>query len=186
MAVASGKVERVERMFAAGVAANKGILGLIQMFDQANAAVWRTRTYTEEDEHRGLLLLRLGGARVAGIAQKALGLPSISHLRQIALIPILVPSPSEPKLKEVEKNVLACFESIKGETERHTIVHQVLMIDELKVEECPRWDDKSNMIIGICREHSKLASLEYTSENEAKVVVQDVVDGKLQAVEASV
>jgi hypothetical protein len=37
--------------------------------------------------------------------------------------------------KEVQKNVSACFEGIADVVGRERIVHQVLMLDELKVEE---------------------------------------------------
>jgi len=44
------------------------------------------------------------------------------------------------------------------------------MFDELKIEEWPWWDDKSNNILGVCREHSKNASLQYTSKDEVDLL----------------
>jgi hypothetical protein len=49
------------------------------------------------------------------------------------------------------------------------VVHQVLIFDELKVEERPWYDEKSNKLVGICREHAKNTSLEYASEWEVQL-----------------
>lgn len=60
------------------------------------------------------------------------------------------------------------------------------MFDELKVEERPRWDDKSNMILGVCREHGKHTSLEFTSKNEAELLIKSIREGDVHlAVEVS-
>jgi hypothetical protein len=147
------------------------------MYDRAAQKIYRTQNYTEEDALRGLLLWRLGGARVAAIGQRALNLPSISTLRRRTIVPRIIASSGPPTKQEVEKNALACFESIANVVESQGVVHQVLMLDELKVEERPRWDDKTNMILGPCREHSKNASLEFTSRHEADLLIDSLHTG---------
>ena len=124
-----------------------------------------------------MLFWRLGGARVASIAHRSLGLPSVSTLRHQTLIAPLIASPSHPKLAEVEANINAWFESIAQVVKDYSVVHQVLMLDELKVEERPRWDNKTNQILEICREHGTKANLEYTSRMEAEMLVQAIDDG---------
>lgn len=52
------------------------------------------------------------------------------------------------------------------------IVHQVLMLDELKVEERPCWDDKANMILGPCREHGGNTSLEFNLRFEVQLLIE--------------
>ena len=177
MAIGSGKVERVDRLVRVGLAAKKGIRGMLELHDHAAQKVYRTQNYTEEDALRGLLLWCLGGARVAGIAHRALNLPSLSMLRRRTILPPIVPSPGQPVKTEVEKNIVACFEGIEEVVESQGMVHQVLMLDELKVEERPRWDDKSNMILGICREHGSHTSLEYTSRAEADMLMESIRAG---------
>ena len=56
----------------------------------------------------------------------------------------------------------------------HIIVHQVLMLNKLKVEEWLWWDDKTNMILSICREHGSSMGLEYTSKTEVNMLIEDV------------
>ena len=76
-------------------------------------------------------------------------------------------------------NTVACTSVIEGVLKASHVVHQVLMFDEIKVEERPRWDDKSNNIIGVCREHSKNASLQYTSKDEVDLLFFQIIDEKV-------
>jgi hypothetical protein len=115
---------------------------------------------------------------VADIAHQVLGLPSIRTLHHRTLIPQLTPSTGQPTLEEVESNTMACTSIIKDVLKVGHVVHQVLMFDKIKVEEWPRWDDKSNNIIGVCREHSKNASLQYTSKDEVDLFSQ-ILDEKV-------
>ena len=177
MAIGSGKVERIDRLVRAGIASKRGVRGMLEMHNRAAQRVYRTQNYTEEDALRGLLFWRLGGARVAEIAHRALSLPSLSTLRRRTIVPPIVASPGQPTRPEIEKNVSACFESIKDVVGGNNVVHQVLMLDELKVEERPCWDDKTNMILGVCREHGKNASLDFNSKHEAELLIQSIQAG---------
>jgi len=67
-------------------------------------------------------------------------------------------------ISEVEANISACFEGISDVLQHKCVVHQVLMLDELKVEEQPCCDNESNKILGPCCEHGKGTSLKYNSE----------------------
>jgi hypothetical protein len=179
MAVGSGKVERVDRLVRVNLARKGGIRNLLDLYDRAAQQVYHPQNYTEEDELRGLLLWRLGGARIAGIAHRALNLPSLSTLRRRTIVPRLVVSPSMPTTSEVEENILSCFETLFDILQHKQIVHQVLMLDELKVEERPRFDDESNKIIGPCREHGKNTSLEYNSEKEVDLLLDAIEKGEV-------
>jgi hypothetical protein len=135
MAMGSGRVEHVDRLVRVNLARKGGIQNLLDLYDRAAQQIYHPRNYTEEDELRGLLLWRLGGARVAGIAHRALNLPSLSTLRRRTIIPRLLISLTMPIASEIETNVLSCFESISEILESQHVVHQVLMLDELKTEE---------------------------------------------------
>ena len=174
MAVGSGKVEHVDRLVKVNLARKGGIRNLLDLHDRAARQVYHPRNYTEEDDLRGLLLWRLGGARVAGIAHCALNLPSLSTLRRRTLIPRLLVSSLLPSRLEVETNVSSNFESICGLIQEHGVTHQVLMLDELKTEERLRHDDKTNKILGVCREHGNGTSLEFNSEKEVDLLIDGV------------
>jgi hypothetical protein len=153
----------------------------------AAAQVYKPKNYTERDYLRGLLLWRLGGARLAGIANRMLGLPAVNSLRRHATIANLSPSVSRPTKAEVEKNLDACFADVADLVKKAKIVHQVLMVDELKVEERLRWDPATNCIVGLCREHSHGLPLEFKREHEPTIVFETLgkPDGPHLATEVS-
>jgi hypothetical protein len=179
MAVGSGKVERVDRLVRVNLARKGGIRNLLDLYDRAARQVYHPRNYTEEDDLRGLLLWRLGGARVAGIAQRALHLPSLSTLRRRTLIPRLLVSSLSPSQLEVETNVGSNFESMFSLIQDHGAVHQILMLDELKTEERLRHDDETNKILGVCREHGNSTSLEFNSEREVSLLIDGIDSGEV-------
>ena len=153
-----------------------GLRGLLNLYDRAAQKLYRPRNYTEEDYLHGLLLWRLGGARLAGIGHRALGLPSETTLRRHRVLPPLLVSPSSPKLNEVEENVQNVFAPIQTAltTAILRVVHQVLMLDELKVEERPRYDEKTDKIYGIYREHSRDVTLDFVSEKEVELLLEGI------------
>lgn len=173
LAVGSGKVERVDRLVRVNIARKGGIRNLLDLYDCAARKVYHPRNYTENDELRGLLLWRLGGARVAGIAHRSLGLPSLSTLRRRTIIPRLLVSPSAPTLNELETNVMNSFEPLFPVLEERGVKHQIIMLDELKVEERPRRDD-NDKIVGVCREHADKTSLDFKSETEVQLLLEAI------------
>jgi hypothetical protein len=76
-------------------------------------------------------------------------------------------------------NVLSCFESIFKILESQQVVHQVLMLDELKAEERPCLDEETNKILGLCREHGKNTSLEFNSEKEVELLLEAIDKGEV-------
>ncbi|KAJ8468990.1 hypothetical protein ONZ45_g17046 [Pleurotus djamor] len=178
MAVGSGKVERVERVMKAGIKAGRGVRGLIELYEKAVDEVYKPRDISEKDVLRGLLLWRLGNGRVAEVAHRALGLPSLSSLRKHTIIPPLTASIGYPHLSEIEANIAACFTPIKDRLGTKKIIHQVLMFDELKVESRLRYDDRTNFILGTCREHSSRGLLEYKTKSEPAMAIQRLKDDK--------
>jgi hypothetical protein len=120
------------------------------------------------------LLWRLGGARVTGIAHQALNLPSLSTLCHCTLILQLLVSAQTPTQLEVETNVFSNFESLYDLLKEHHVVHQILMLDELKTEERLRHDQDSNNILGPCRELGHTTSLEFNSEKEVDLLLEGI------------
>lgn len=179
MALGSGKVERVERVLRSGLKAGHGVVGLLKLYEAAVDGAYRPRTYSEKDALRGLLIWRMGGERVAQVAYRTLGLPSISTLRRHTLIAPLVASSGKPSLVEVSSNIKACFSPLAETTPTTAVVHQVLMLDELKVEGRLRYDDRTNFILGSCREHCTRGSLEYQSTDEPQMLIEALKRGSI-------
>lgn len=108
-AIASGEFENVQRLIRVNLKAYRGIKGLVGQYISAGLGKYKPKSYTEEDDMRGLLLWKLGGNRVAEIAHRSLGLPAITTLRNRSIMPLIVPSHAIPKTVEVAKNVRACY-----------------------------------------------------------------------------
>jgi len=112
LAVSSGKVEWIDHLEKVALANNRGIRGLLDLYNCAAHDIYHTKSYDEDDMLCGLLFWRLGGARVADITHKSLGLPTLRTLQWHTVLPWLVASPEQPTLQEIKANTIACLEPI--------------------------------------------------------------------------
>ncbi|KAJ6626373.1 hypothetical protein B0H10DRAFT_2161558 [Mycena sp. CBHHK59/15] len=187
MAVASGRVERVAQLVQACLNNGVGIRGILERYQRACREVYNPKGFTEDDMMLGLLLLRLGGARVAGILHRAKGLPGLSTLGKNTVIRPLRASPGMPTIEEVEDNNEACAEGEPESTGPPVILHRNLMMDEIAVEKRPRWDDKTNNILGACRECSHKVSFQLNTAADLEVFFNSLDNGDIHlASEATV
>jgi hypothetical protein len=153
---------------------------MLELIKKAAEGTYHPKSFDEKDDLQGLLFLRLGGARVADIAHRIFGTPSVSVIRSCTTIPQILPSPSFLTHSELEQNIVSCFEGlldILGTSGQNT--HAVLMFDELAVEKRPRWDDRSNKVLGVCREHGRGTSLEFTSEDDLHALWEEIKSDKI-------
>ncbi|KAK7440072.1 hypothetical protein VKT23_017321 [Stygiomarasmius scandens] len=95
----------------------------------------------------------------------------------------LVVSVHYPIMKEIEANILACAEIVGEKEEQEWIVHVNLMLDEIKLEKWLRWDDQTNMILGVCHEHSCNAPLEFCSEKDLDLLCKKLEQGNIHLAE---
>ncbi len=122
-------------------------------------------------------MLQLGGSRVAEFAHHALALPSVTvACRNTVLQPLQV-SPSWPTIAEIEANIKSCLEPLSHMPVK--VQHQVLMLVEIAIEKRPRWDDRTNMILGVCREYSKAIPLEFNTEKELDLLCDGLDNGSI-------
>ncbi|KDR76610.1 hypothetical protein GALMADRAFT_139524 [Galerina marginata CBS 339.88] len=188
LAVASGRVDRVASLVQACLKRKMGIQGLLAQYICAADKLYRPKGYTHEDIQCSLVLLRLSGSRVAEFAHRSLSLPSPTTARRNALVSPLRLSVQKPTLAEVEENIksflgaLAEFESdMATEHQGSKIKHQIFVLDEFAIEKRPRWDDRSNMFIGVCREHGGRVPLEFISEKELDIFCDALDNGTIHA-----
>lgn len=168
MAIGSKRFQQGVEVVLTGLKQKMGVNGMIQLYDDGVQGVWKPKTYEAVDILRGLAFLRLGGARVAEFAHRAMALPGLSTLRQNSFIRPLIASPSMPTLSEVEQNIQTCFQSQAPPTGSKRFF--VLMLDEISVEKRPRYDDRTNQVLGICREHGRHIALDFCSETDLEVL----------------
>ncbi|KAJ7104685.1 hypothetical protein C8R44DRAFT_746366 [Mycena epipterygia] len=178
-AIGSGKVENVDRVVRVQLGRKQGIRGLLSTYDKAAQGVYHPKSYTEEDDLRGVLLWKLAGNRVADFAHRALGLPSRTTLRKQTTVPPIVPSPGKPQASEVAQNVGACFEGITDVLATKKPKHAILMYDEIATERRVRWDPKTNNFLGVCRQHANKVSLQFNGEGDLEELFRAKEEGKV-------
>ena len=94
---------------------------------------------------------------------------------------------SVPTGAEIEENISSCYPSLGGTDNDNLdssarsvgLVHQVLMLDELAIEQRICWDDLTNNFLGVCREHSQEIPLDFTSERELDILCNTIADKKV-------
>jgi len=119
MAVASGRVNRVAALVRAGLSRKAGVRGLIAEYERAALKLYKPKGYSKQDTMRSIVMLRLGGARVAEFAHRAMSLPSVTVARRNTVLCPLIVSPSWPTEAEIEQNIQACLEPLAQTSEAH-------------------------------------------------------------------
>ncbi|KAI9432593.1 hypothetical protein H4582DRAFT_2132159 [Lactarius indigo] len=166
-----------------------GIKSLIQQYERAAEKLYQPKGYSNEDLMRSIVMLRLGGARVAEFAHRSLSLPSITTIRRNTVLQSLIVSPSAPTVSEVERNIMSCHSGLAGAGDTLDlaldsgtssgglqVMHQVIMFDELAIEQRVHWDDSTNKFLGLCREHGHEVPLDFTSERELDILCNAIND----------
>jgi hypothetical protein len=182
MAIASGKVNRIDRLLSIGLQQKKGIRGLLSLFFAAADGVYAPKSFTEEEAMRAMLVWRLGGNRIAEINHRSQSEPSFTYLRSHSNVPLLVPSPAQPTIQQVQKNVEASLDGISKELHScmsGRVLHTVVMFDELATEKRLRWDPKTNYFLGVCREHAHKTLMEFVNEGDMEELFRCIDDGKV-------
>jgi hypothetical protein len=190
LAIASGKVKNVDALFRVAINHGRSVRTVLQRYCDAAAGIYTPRNNSEVAKMQGILLWRIGGIRVAQFAHLALGLPSMSVLRRESTMLPIMPSPGFPTLSGIEANMHAIFtdgllDALKSANEK--VFHLVLMLDEIATEKHLRWDDRTNHILGLCREHAHRTSTTFESEHVLDDVMECVNNGTVHyATEVSI
>lgn len=180
-AIASGKVNRVDRLLSIGLQQKKGVWALLSSLDLAARQFYKPKNYTEEEAMHWLLVLQMGGNCLAHILHNSQDAPSVSYLRSRSTVPIITPSLAQPTVQEVEVNVSTTIETILQEMHElnGNVVHAVLMFDKLATEKRIRWDPKTNRFLGLCREHAHLMSTEFINEDDMEGMYRAIDKGDI-------
>ena len=186
LVVASGRVDRVASLVQACLKRKMGIQGLLVQYICAADKLYKPKGYTHEDIQRVLVLLRLGGSHVAEFAHRSLFLPSPTTARWNSVVSPIRLSVQKPTVEEVEENIRSFLEALAElnvdiNLQGSKIKHQIFVLDEFAIEKRPRWDDHSNMFIGICREHGGRVPLEFISEKELDIFCNALDEGTIHA-----
>lgn len=182
MAIASGKVNRVDRLLSLGLRQKMGARGLLASYLAAAEGHYKPKSFTDEEAMKALLIWKLAGNRVANINHRANAAPSVSYLRSVSKVPPLIPSHGQPTVDQVQRNAEATLEGVLDVIHSRInsrVVHAVMMFDEIATEKRIRWDPKTNYFLGVCREHAHKTSMEFINEGDMEEVFQNLDDGEI-------
>ncbi|KAI0026478.1 hypothetical protein K488DRAFT_66505, partial [Vararia minispora EC-137] len=182
VAVSCQKVQHVDAVLRAGFRRKAGLKSILEVVKLAGAGLYRVRGHTAEEELHALLLYRLGGARVLNVAHQVSGMLSTSTIRHHISLVSVIPSAAHPTHAEVEANVVAAFKPVhqvieaaaEGAVPEAGVLHRALLIDEIAVTKRLRYDDRTNKIIGLCRDCKVGEGREFASEKDLDVLFDDI------------
>ncbi|KAF8172520.1 hypothetical protein K438DRAFT_1981372 [Mycena galopus ATCC 62051] len=173
IAIATSDERRISKLIRTRLNNGESIGVMLERFYRACVDVhheglkYNPKGFTQDDYMVGLCVLRLGGARLADILHRALGLPGLTTLRKHSVIKPLCASPAMPIIAEIEANIDAYTAGEETPSGPPEIVHRVMMLDELAVEQRARHDDKTNKILSACREHGAIEGVELCHLDDA-------------------
>jgi len=152
LAISSLRIPHVGHVLHVGFHCGTGIRPMLELIKKAAEGSFHPKGFNEEEELQALLFLCLGGTRVADAAHYIFGTPAVSTIRRHTIIPQIIASPSFLTSHEIGSNIAASFKplcDILGAS-METMLHAVIMFDEISIEQRPHWDDKTNKILGVC------------------------------------
>jgi hypothetical protein len=184
VAISVGDIKRIHSLFWAELRNGAGVFGLLDKTNKASQLVYSPKGYEEADYQRAFLIWKLGGRSAANIAYHTLGVPSIDTARRHISTTPLVTSAGMPTIDEINANLAIDFEHQEVYGDR--IIGMTMPIDEIKLQERLRWDPRTNMILGVCREHGGECVLEFRTMEQANHLVTNLVSERVHmASEAS-
>lgn len=142
----------------------------------ASRQVYSPKNYADADYKQLFLFHKLGGRAVAELAHRTQGLPSIDATRRHIRAQPLHASPKMPTTSEMSANLDISYPPSSAlptmPSTRH--VGFQLMADEIKIESRLRWDSRTNMILGVCREHTANLSMEFRTISQPDAIIRGI------------
>lgn len=172
LAVAIGRedIPRIRSLMALECKNGCSVFSMIEKVDRVACKLYRPRGYEQADFQRAFLIYKLGGRAAATIAHRTLGIPSINAAKRHIVTTPIRSSAGVPTTSEISSNLNAIFP--KKPIENNRVVEGLtIQVDEMKIQERLRWDPRSNMILGVCREHGHRCTLEFRSETQADILL---------------
>jgi hypothetical protein len=187
-AVSKGDIPRLHSLVTTMLEDGANIFGILQKISLAQCQLYNPKNYSDAEYKQQFLFHKLGGRAVAELAYQTQGMPSIDATRRYIRTQPLHPSPKMPTHSEMSANLDITYTSKmsqetsaskEGFARRHKNVGFQLMADEIKIESRLRWDSRSNMILGVCREHSDNYSLEFVTIEQPDAIIEGIAEKNL-------
>ena len=167
IAIAHENIPRIRSLLAANHRAGASVFKILEDVDRAARRAYTPKGYDVADYELAFLMYKIGGRATANIAHRALGTPSIDTAKRHVSTSPIIPSPGFPTSAELQANLAICYPKNDVSHSAKSIKGITMQVDEIKIQERLRWEPKSNVILGVCREHGSYCALEFRSVYQA-------------------
>ncbi|KAK0232597.1 hypothetical protein IW262DRAFT_1258284, partial [Armillaria fumosa] len=182
VAIGTHDIPRLRKLITSELKRGGSVFAILTKVDRAVQKNYSPRGYERTDFECAYLIWKLGGASAAEIAFRTMGLPSISATRRFIHVRPLRASPSDPTTYKIEYNLRVSFSGLPSLQARqeasaalsNVYVGVVMAMDEIKLQERLRWDERTNNILGICWEHGHKCSLQFWSLADADAILDAI------------
>ncbi|KAI0026739.1 hypothetical protein K488DRAFT_75117 [Vararia minispora EC-137] len=173
-AIASKRLPNVNQALRVAMCQGMSASTILQVITDILTEKYKPKGFTDDDRRIVLVLLHLGGRRVLDFTHLALGLPAMSTVCTIAAVPLLQASPATPSVEDITQNVDMAFGPLlHGAAAIRRPVHGTVGVDEIATEVRLRWNDATNHVLWICREHIGRRARRIDSYKDIEVLVEE-------------
>ncbi|TEB21892.1 hypothetical protein FA13DRAFT_1642094 [Coprinellus micaceus] len=171
VAIGSEDVARIDQVISTALRQKRSIIGILEQVMQAARGAYKVKSFTNQERLLARLLWRIGGDRVGHIMYRAMGLPSVSTVRNGSAQAPIIPCAGKPTAALIARNTMSSLENVvELLLTQKDVQHAVLMIDELACEMRPRYNPLTDEIVGLCREHGPVVSAKLETVEDAEEV----------------
>ncbi|KAI0748796.1 hypothetical protein BC629DRAFT_1243540, partial [Irpex lacteus] len=158
MAVAELDVRRLRQLVKQSIAEGASITKIVSRIEESVSGVYQARGYNDDDLDISLLILRLGGRKLLYAMSQQISVPSLRTLRRHSAFTKLSPSLGPPRIDDIVHNINSVVLprlTAADQSERFLFRSGIsVQWDEISIEEVADWFPQSDMVGGLCREHS--------------------------------
>ncbi|KAH9928182.1 uncharacterized protein B0H18DRAFT_857228, partial [Fomitopsis serialis] len=182
--IASGDVEGTDRLVRVAIKNHRSISEICNRMIRATLGLYNVKSFTRKHYDLMRLTGALGGPKLQFAVADALQLPGISTTRAHSLVLLIEACLGFPILAEFLHNLGALdsagvlWESSSNGSRQRRRGFQI-MVDELALEERPRYDSRRDAVLGMARETSHEVDLSVLTLENLEAAADALEDGSM-------
>ncbi|KII84375.1 hypothetical protein PLICRDRAFT_701936 [Plicaturopsis crispa FD-325 SS-3] len=153
MAVGTMDVPRLHQLVRTALNCNASVDSIVALMEKAIEGTYHVRGYDTDNLDLTRLIQILGGGKLVYALNHAIGTPSMSTSRRNSHRLSIIPCTAAPSDEEIDHNLHSNF-SNTGVAFGRPLTGHAFLIDEISLDERPRYHRPNNSIVGLCREHA--------------------------------
>jgi len=177
--LAEHKIPRVHRVLVHASNSGMSVVATLELLKKAAAGIYHARGYSETELDEGILILRLGGRKLAhALNHGSDGTVSESVVRSLASLPRYMSCAIEIDVKIIRGNFERHLFSRARAVDAPRVLHH-LMMDDVKGAKRVRVSDSDGKLRGLCYHALGIVDPHLTSYEQAECVATKIKEGKI-------